>query len=127
MQFEAPAHLPKTDIDPDVLDSVVDNLIQNALEKARLEPGISINVALMPSNHFCIEVTDTGSAIPREIADKLFKSHVSSKSGLGVGLYHAAQQAENAGYLLSLMDNADGEVRFRLEKTTEQASTVAND
>ena len=127
VQFDAPTHLPKTDIDPDVLDSVVDNLIQNALEKARLEPGISINVALMPSNHFCIEVTDTGSAIPSEIADKLFKSHVSSKSGLGVGLYHAAQQAENAGYLLSLMDNADGEVRFRLEKTTEHASTLAND
>jgi len=116
VQFEAPAHLPKTDIDPDVLDSVVDNLIQNALEKARLETGISINVAIMPSNHFCIEVTDTGSAVPDEVAEKLFKSHVNSKSGLGVGLYHAAQQAEHAGYLLSLTDNIDGEVRFRLEK-----------
>lgn len=116
VQFEAPAHLPKTNIDPDVLDSVVDNLIQNALEKARLETGISINVAIMPSNHFCIEVTDTGSAVPDEVAEKLFKSHVNSKSGLGVGLYHAAQQAEHAGYLLSLTDNIDGEVRFRLEK-----------
>jgi signal transduction histidine kinase len=119
VKFEAPSHLPKTDIDPDVLDSVVDNLIQNALEKARLEAGISINVCLMPSNHFCIEVTDTGSAIPSEVAEKLFKSHVSSKSGLGVGLYHAAQQAENAGYLLSLTDSTDGEVRFRLEKVSE--------
>lgn len=116
VQFEAPAHLPKTDIDPDVLDSVVDNLIQNALEKARLETGISINVAIMPSNHFCIEVTDTGSAVSDEVAEKLFKSHVNSKSGLGVGLYHAAQQAKHSGYLLSLTDNIDGEVRFRLEK-----------
>ena len=116
VQFEAPINLPKTDIDPDVLDSVVDNLIQNALEKAKLENDISIHVAIMPSNHFCIEVTDTGSAIPNSVADKLFKSHVSSKSGLGVGLYHAAQQAEHAGYLLSLTDNSDGEVRFRLEK-----------
>lgn len=116
VQFEAPINLPKTDIDPDVLDSVVDNLIQNALEKAKLENDISIHVAIMPSNHFCIEVTDTGSAIPNSVADKLFKSHVSSKSGLGIGLYHAAQQAEHAGYLLSLTDNSDGEVRFRLEK-----------
>lgn len=114
--FEAPAQLPKTDIDPDVLDSVIDNLIQNALEKARLETGINIYVTLMPSKHLCIEVSDTGSAMPSEVADKLFKSHVSSKSGLGVGLYHAAQQAKNAGYLLSLTDNTDGEVRFRLEK-----------
>lgn len=116
VQFEAPINLPKTDIDPDVLDSVVDNLIQNALEKAKLENDISIHVAIMPSKHFCIEVTDTGSAIPNNVADKLFKTHVSSKSGLGVGLYHAAQQAEHAGYLLSLTDNNDGEVRFRLEK-----------
>lgn len=116
IQFETPSHLPKTEIDTDVLDSVVDNLIQNALEKARLEPDISIHVCIMPSNHFCIEVTDNGTAIPDEITEKLFKSHVSSKSGLGVGLYHAAQQAQNAGYLLSLTDNTNGEVRFRLEK-----------
>jgi len=117
IQFEAPANLPKTEIDPDVLDSVVDNLLQNALEKAKLEANVNIKVTLMPSQHFCLEVTDTGSAIPAEIADKLFKSHVSSKNGLGVGLYHAAQQAKQAGYTLSLQDNHDGEVRFRVELT----------
>jgi signal transduction histidine kinase len=111
--------LPKTDIDPDVLDSVVDNLLQNALIKAKREPDIRINVSLMPSRHFCIEVTDTGSAIPPEIANKLFKSNISSSNGLGVGLYHAAQQARLAGYELSLMDNEDGEVRFRLEMVAQ--------
>lgn len=119
VQFEAPAGLPKTDVDTDVLDSVVDNLLQNALEKAKMEDNIKINVTLMPSQHFCLEVTDTGSAIPPEIADKLFKSNVNSKNGLGVGLYHAAQQAEQAGYKLSLTDNQAGEVRFRLEMVTE--------
>lgn len=113
--FEAPASMPKTDIDPDVLDSVVDNLLQNALEKTKLEANTIIKVTLMPSNHLCLEVTDTGSAMPREVAERLFKSHVSSKNGLGVGLYHAAQQALQAGYQLSLVDNQDGEVRFRLE------------
>ena len=115
VQFESPASLPKADIDPDVLDSVVDNLLQNALEKAKLEANVVIKVTLMPSQHFCLEVTDTGSAIPAEIAERLFKSHVSSKNGLGVGLFHAAQQAKQAGYELSLIDNNDGEVRFRLE------------
>lgn len=119
VQFEAPASLPKTDIDTDVLDSVVDNLLQNALEKAKLEPNVMIKVTLMPSQHFCLEVTDTGSAIPPEIAGRLFKSNVTSKSGLGVGLYHAAQQAKHAGYELSLTDNEDGEVRFRLEMVTD--------
>ncbi len=118
VQFEAPSTLPKADIDADVLDSVIDNLLQNALEKAKMEENINIKVTLMPSNHFCLEVTDTGSAIPLTIADRLFKSHVTSKNGLGVGLYHAAQQAQHAGYSLSLTDNHNGEVRFRLEMTT---------
>jgi len=119
LQFETPATMPKADIDPDVLDSVIDNLLQNALEKAKLEANIVIKVTLMPSQHFCLEVSDTGSAMSAEIVERLFKSHVSSKSGLGVGLYHAAQQAKHAGYELSLVDNRDGEVRFRLEMVTQ--------
>jgi signal transduction histidine kinase len=115
IQFETPSSLPKADIDPEVLDSVVDNLLQNALEKAKLEVNTIIKVTLMPSQHFCLEVTDTGSAMTTETAERLFKAHVSSKNGLGVGLYHAAQQALQAGYHLSLVDNQDGEVRFRLE------------
>ncbi len=120
IQFEAPASFPKTDIDADLLDSVVDNLLQNALNKAKREQNIRITVTLMPSGHFCLEVTDTGSAIPPEIASKLFKSNISSSNGLGVGLYHAARQARLAGYELSLTDNENGEVRFRLEMVNEQ-------
>lgn len=121
--FDAPVNLPKTNIDPEVLDSVVDNLLQNALEKAKLEINTMIRVTLMPSEQFCLEVSDTGSAIPIEVANQLFKSHISSKNGLGVGLYHAAQQAAQAGYELSLVENRDGEVCFRIETTTtEQAN-----
>lgn len=120
VQFESPTELPKDDIDPEVLDSVVDNLVQNAIEKAKLETNTLIKVTLLPTPHFCIEVTDTGSAVPVETAELLFKSHVNSKNGLGVGLYHAAQQARQAGYELSLVDNRDGEVRFRLEKLEDE-------
>lgn len=116
VQFDTPTTMPKVDIDPEVLESVVDNLLQNALEKAKLDPNITISIALMPFDYFCLEVSDTGQAMPAEIAERLFKSHVSSKSGLGVGLYHAAQQAKQAGYQLSLIDNRDGEVRFKLER-----------
>lgn len=125
--FEAPATLPKTNIDPEVLDSVIDNLLQNALEKVKLEINTIIRVTLMASEQFCLEVSDTGSAVPKEVAKRLFKSHVSSKNGLGVGLYHAAQQAKQAGYHLSLVENRDGEVCFRVEITaTEQANPLNN-
>jgi signal transduction histidine kinase len=125
ISFEAPINMPKTDIDPDVLDSVVDNLLHNALEKAKLEANTIIKVSLMPSAHFCLEVTDTGSAVPKNVVDRLFKAHISSKNGLGVGLFHAAQQARNAGYELSLVDNQDGEVRFRLEMVGEDKTLTA--
>jgi len=114
--FETPTKMPKADINTDVLDSVVDNLVQNALEKAKLETDIHITVRLLATEHFCLEVFDTGSAIPNEIAARLFKTHVSSKNGLGVGLYHAAQQARQAGYEICVYENRLSFVCFRLEK-----------
>ena len=123
VRFETPENMPNNDINPDLLDSVVDNLLQNALEKTKLEAGIKIIVSLMPSEHFCLEVTDTGSPIPIEVAKHLFKSHISSKNGLGVGLYHAAQQATQGGYQLSLANNQEGKVCFRLEMIATEADT----
>ena len=116
--FETPAKMPKIDIDIDidVLDSVVDNLLQNALEKAKLETGINITVRLLPTEHFCLEVFDTGSAIPENIATRLFNTHVTSKNGLGVGLFHAAQQAKQAGYEICVYENRLSFVCFRVEK-----------
>jgi signal transduction histidine kinase len=113
--FDSPARFPNVDIDPDVIDSVVDNLLQNALEKAKHETQLIIKVSLQPTQHFCLEVSDNGSAIPEHVANRLFKSHVNSESGLGVGLYHAAQQAQQAGYTVSLIHNEKGSVCFRLE------------
>ncbi len=114
IKFVGPADIPNNEIDPDVLDSVIDNLLQNALEKAKLEAEVKITVNLLPAPQFCIEVTDTGSAIPNDVAMQLFHSHISSNNGLGVGLFHAYQQAMQAGYQLSLVDNQAGLVRFRL-------------
>jgi len=113
--FESPARFPNVDVDTEVIDSVVDNLLQNAIEKAKHEANMIIRVMLNPTKHFSIDVMDTGSAMPSSIAQRLFKSHVDSEHGLGVGLFHAAQQAKQAGYTLSLIHNETGNVRFRLE------------
>ena len=70
------------------------------------------------------EVTQVGVARDRlvqaarvGVAAQPFKKNVSSESGLGIGLYHAHRQAAQAGYALSLADNRDGKVCFRLEQT----------
>ncbi len=108
--------LPNIDINAEVLDSVVDNLLSNAVEKSKYQPSTSIKVEMLAVNNdrFCIDVNDTGNAMSAQIADDLFKKHIASHNGLGVGLYHAAQDCNLAGYNLTLESNINGAVRFRV-------------
>jgi signal transduction histidine kinase len=112
--------LPPLDINAEVLDSVIDNLISNAIEKAKHEPNTQITVALYQSDSgFNIDVTDTGKAINADVVQDLFKKHISSQNGMGVGLYHAAHDAKQAGYALSLANNETEAVCFRLALNTD--------
>lgn len=108
--------LPNHDINAEVLDSVIDNLINNAIEKAKYQPNTLITIEMQSDSEqrFYIDVTDTGKAMDAAIANNLFKKHIVSHNGLGVGLYHAAQDAKQAGYSLSLDSNVNGSVRFRV-------------
>lgn len=103
-------------VNEEVLTSVVDNLLQNALEKSKHERDIQIQVEINRGQGVCIEVSDTGKAMPNHLAEQLFKKRVKSENGLGIGLYQAGKQAEQAGYSLAVIENKDGEVRFRLSK-----------
>lgn len=116
IQFIA-AEMPNVDIDPDLLDSVTDNLLQNAIEKRKMQREINIEVTVGNGVDFLIEVRDTGEAIPKETAKQLFKKQINSQNGLGIGLYHAGKQAKKSGYTLRLVENVQGDVRFRLSRT----------
>jgi signal transduction histidine kinase len=111
--------LPNHDINAEVLDSVIDNLINNAIEKAKYQPNTLITIEMQSDSEqrFYIDITDTGKAMDAAIANDLFKKHIVSHNGLGVGLYHAAQDAKQAGYSLSLDSNVNGAVRFRVVLT----------
>jgi hypothetical protein len=54
--------------------------------------------------------------VPAGIAASLLRAPVPSDSGLGIGLYQAARQAQAAGYALRLEANRDGEVCFTLRR-----------
>lgn len=110
------AEIPNLQIDAEILDSVSDNLLQNAIEKAKNDAGMTIRIELGNTSEFNLNVTDTGKAMPHATAEQLFKKHVRSENGLGIGLYHAARQAKQAGYSLVLAENHDGNVRFTLSR-----------
>jgi signal transduction histidine kinase len=116
VQFFADA-LDDTPLPQDLFDSVVDNLLTNALRKRQSEPGIVVEVRLALHPLASLQVTDSGSAAPEHVARNLFMSPVASDFGLGVGLYQAARQAARSGYRLELPDNQPGRVTFRLQAT----------
>ncbi|MGH8691133.1 MAG: hypothetical protein ACREUS_08905, partial [Burkholderiales bacterium] len=63
--------------------------------------------------------------VPAEVAATLLRAPVSSRGGLGIGLYQAARHAESSGYRLELESNRDGEVCFALVSAPGQGSTPA--
>jgi signal transduction histidine kinase len=104
-----------------LLDSVADNLIDNACNKLLREPGIRISVSLR-SNPLRLSVCDSGSAIPAAVACQLLHTVVTSEDGLGVGLFQVARWAEQSGYHISLSENVAGAVCFELRQAGEGAS-----
>lgn len=94
-----------------LFDSVAENLLQNALAKRQRQPGLRITVQFDAGG---LVVSDDGRRIASALADALFGAPVDSEDGLGIGLYHAAQQAETAGYVLTLSENQPGRVAFSL-------------
>ncbi|HZM35795.1 MAG TPA: ATP-binding protein [Burkholderiales bacterium] len=102
--------LPRT-----LFDSVADNLLRNAIVKRAVDPAVRVRVELSCSEgEVALRVCDSGAAVPREFASSLMQAPVSSRGGLGIGLYQAARQADAAGYRLTLESNRDGEVCFGL-------------
>lgn len=99
--------LPKS-----LYDSVAENLLQNALTKRQREAGLVIEVELSSSG--ALRVTDNGNPLPANLADRLFREPLASEDGLGIGLYHAARQAEEQGFQLRLENNEPGQVSFSL-------------
>jgi signal transduction histidine kinase len=121
VEFESPppagVRLPRS-----LFDSVSDNLIRNALAKRADDAAVRVRVALeCPNGTVRLRVCDSGHAVPPAIAAELLRAPVSSRGGLGIGLYQAARQAEAGGYRLALESNRDGEVCFALS----QGSTPA--
>jgi hypothetical protein len=94
-----------------LFDSVAENLLQNAQAKRQRQPGLAISV------HFAngsLTVADDGTAIAPTLANTLLCEPVNSEDGLGIGLYHAARQADGVGYSLVLAENRPGRVAFTL-------------
>ena len=96
-----------------LFDSVADNLLHNALLKRQGESNLEVRFTLA-ADAASFTVCDSGSVVRKEITNDLLRAPVRSENGLGIGLYHAARQAEGYGYELRLAGNVAGQVCFEL-------------
>ncbi len=96
----------------DLFDSVIDNLINNALKK----PSVKAIVIRLVRNAKSMElsVCDDGAPVEENIVATLFKQHITGGSGMGIGLYQAAIMAHTFGFELELSQNQSGKVCFTL-------------
>ena len=107
----------------ELFNSVIENLLENAIQKRQVEPDIVITVTLISEpESIALNVTDTGHAVAEEILKSLFKEHITSVNGHGIGLYQAARQAETFNYVLKLKENHDGNVSFELSSKIGDAA-----
>jgi sensor histidine kinase regulating citrate/malate metabolism len=79
---------------------------------------LQVRVTFSPAEGGTLAVCDSGAAVPKGTAAQLFEAPVTSRTGLGVGLYHAAKQANQLGYRLALAVNEPGNVCFVLTRQT---------
>lgn len=84
-----PAHNIQIQIDPGLMEQVLINLINNALDAIELveEPKIEIHVFRSSSGELEIQVHDNGPGIPPDILDQIFVPFFTTKKeGSGIGL-----------------------------------------
>ncbi len=96
----------------DLFDSVVENLINNAIRKPSTE---NVDVRLhFNSEIILLSVCDDGSSVDSIIEANLFNQPVSSGSGMGIGLYQSTIMAGAFNFELELSQNEAGKVCFTL-------------
>ncbi|MBL8445940.1 MAG: sensor histidine kinase [Zoogloeaceae bacterium] len=106
--------VPGTPVPRSILLGVTENLIQNASDKRRGHPRLTIRVALEVAPALAVVVEDDGEALSHALTGVLFHEPVASEQGLGMGLYQSAELARQGGWSLTLSRNERGCVRFRL-------------
>jgi sensor histidine kinase regulating citrate/malate metabolism len=96
----------------DLFDSVVENLINNAIRKPSTA---KVDVRLyFTSEIILLSVCDDGNPVERIIETSLFSQPVSSGSGMGIGLYQSTIMARTFNFELELSQNDEGKVCFNL-------------
>jgi signal transduction histidine kinase len=123
-------------VDPQQIEQVLINLIQNAAESIGRDGAITLRArsTVMPlAGHatpvVILEVIDTGKGIPLKVQERLFDPFFTTKeAGTGLGLSIAARIVEKHGGALQYQTEVDRGTTFgivlpRVEKDADEVAT----
>lgn len=103
-------------IDRGQIQQVLENLVRNAADSCRNEPGHSISIAsAIENSHLVIGVTDDGAGIANEHLPRVFEPFYSKKKGgTGLGLPISRNIARNHGGDVTFETSAGNGTSFHL-------------
>lgn len=107
-----PRRVPGHDL-IDILDPIIDNAIRHTPPSG----NIRIEVGPSPSDQLVVEVSNTGSSVPADLAPHIFDAWVSTRAGSeagGLGLWVARETARDLGGDVLLVTGFPGSTRFRV-------------
>jgi signal transduction histidine kinase len=103
----------KLTTDPDLLDQIVVNLLDNAARTTK-QGRITLAARLLDKDALLVQVADTGTGVPLELQQKLFEkdqrgfaAHARQYQGTWIGLLVARRSVEALGGVMHL-DNTPG-------------------
>ncbi len=122
--FEATALDAGILLPKDLFDSASENLLQNALEKRKVDPDVQVTVSIACGDEIVLRVCDSGRQVSRNVLQGLLRGPVPSDTGYGIGLYQVARQAEMSGFTFRLAGNEPGQVCFELRGEVRRGGPV---
>lgn len=118
--------------DRTALETVLRNLLDNAIKYSDPPPKVTVRAALVANNRIRIEVEDQGIGIPRKLQKRIFDrfyrvpmQSVNQRRGTGLGLHVAASHVKNLGGRLEAASAGPGTgttMRFSLPLPSRPAS-----
>jgi PAS domain S-box-containing protein len=117
------------DGDPQMIRSMLVNLIENSLDACRIDSQKSdhnLRIALRAKpDHAAFDISDNGIGMDRETREKAFSLFFSSKGagGTGLGLFIANKIAQSHGGKITVESEEGEGTRFQVEIPRERAIT----
>ena len=112
---EPSAPCPEIACDPEQVRQVLLNLVLNAIEAT--SPGGSVRLrSVAETDRVLLEVEDSGTGIPQDVAEKIFEPFFTTKvKGTGLGLAISSAIMTQHGGGLSFRNNTHGGTTFCIE------------